>query len=208
MKKNLITQLLLALAALVFVLGLGASFSTSADAQGVVRNGGSGAGGGASNVGVAETLTTGMANPSSAGKVQAYLYSKNDAGTWDPVLSASTPSGAANTCYLSSAATTNATNCANAAAAIYDVSVINTTSTMYYLRLYNLAAAPTCSSSTGFVESIPIPHNSGNGAGVAKSFPIGRYYSAGLGFCLTANGSSTDNNAAATGLYVSIGYKN
>ena len=115
--------------------------------------------------------------------------------------------GGANTCYVSSAATTNATNCKASAGTLYDVSVVNTTSTLYYLRLYNLAAAPTCSSSTGFVESIPIPHNAGNGGGIQKPFPIGRNYSAGIGFCLTANGTSTDNNAAATGLYVSIGYK-
>src|SRR6476659_1166286 len=68
--------------------------------------------------------------------------------------------------------------------------------------MYNLAASPTCSSSTGFVESIPVPHNTGSGGGVVKTFPIGRNYSAGVSFCLTAGGTSTDNTSAATGLYI------
>lgn len=193
---------------LAFSVAVGVALGTATltSGQGVVRNGGSGGGGGASNVGTAETLTDAMSNPSSAGKVTAYLMCFNGT-TWDRCLSSDAPGGGANSCYVSSAATTNSTNCKSSAGTIYDVSVVNTTSTIYYLRLYNLAAAPTCSSSTGYVESIPIPHNSGNGGGLAKSFPIGRAYSAGIGFCITANGTSTDNNAAATGLYVSLGYK-
>lgn len=178
----------------------------TANAQGVVRNGGTGGGGGETNVGVAETLADSMANPSTAGKVTAYLMCFNGT-SWDRCLSSTAAGGGADTCYISSAATTNATNCKTTAATLYDISVVNTSSTIYYLRLYNLAAAPTCSSATGFVESIPIPHNTGSGGGVVKAFPIGRNYSAGLSFCLTAGGSSTDNTAANTGLYVSIGYK-
>ncbi len=114
--------------------------------------------------------------------------------------------GAANH-YTTSAASTNATSVkASAAGTIYDISVINTTATLYYLRLYDSAAAPTCSSATGFVETIPIPA-SATGAGVVRTFPVGRAYANGIGFCITAGGSSTDNTSAATGVYVSIGYK-
>ena len=113
--------------------------------------------------------------------------------------------GGANTCYITSAATTNSTNCKNAQGTIYDISLVNTTATLYYLRLYNLSAAPTCSSATGFVETIPAKA-SATGADVQRQHPVGRNYSAGIGFCLTGGGSSTDNTNAATGVYISIGY--
>lgn len=116
------------------------------------------------------------------------------------------PFGGSNTCYIPSAATTNATLCKNAPGTIYSISVINTTSALYYLRLYNLAVAPTCSSAIGFIESIPVPHNTGTGGGFVRPDPVGRSYGTGIGFCLTAGASNNDNVAAAAGLYVSIGY--
>ena len=106
-----------------------------------------------------------------------------------------------------SAASTNSTNVKNAAGTICDIHVINTTSTTYFLRLYNLAAAPTCSSATGAVDSIPIPNAAAAGAGVSLTFPMGTAYGTGIGFCLTGGGSDTDNTNAATGVYVSIDYK-
>lgn len=115
--------------------------------------------------------------------------------------------GGVSTCYLSSAASTNSTSCKASAGQLYNVRVINTTSTIYYLRLYNSSSAPTCSSATGFVESIPIPHGSGAGAGVANSLTIGQTFGTGLGFCLTGGGGSTDNTNAATGVYISLLYK-
>lgn len=111
-------------------------------------------------------------------------------------------------CYLTSAASTNATLCKAAPARLMNVKVLNTTSTVYYLRLYNLATAPTCSSATGFVETIPIGHNSGNvGGTVFINGASGEFYSTGLGFCITGGGSSTDNTNAGTGLYLTLDYK-
>jgi len=104
------------------------------------------------------------------------------------------------TCYLESAASTNATSCKGSAGGILAIHATNTTNTAYYLRMYNLASAPTCSSATGFVETIPIFANLPNGR--ATTSPQG--YSAGIGFCLTGGGSSTDNTAAATGVYITI----
>ncbi len=114
--------------------------------------------------------------------------------------------GGADTCYITSAASTNSTNCKASAGTVYDLSVVNTTATLFYLRLYNLSSAPTCSSATGFVESIPVPAST-SGAGIVRTFPVGRNYGTGIGFCLTGGGSSTDNTNAATGVYLSIGYK-
>lgn len=120
------------------------------------------------------------------------------------------------TCYLTSAATTNATICKASPGNVYGYSLMNTTATVYYLRMYNLAVPPTCSSATGFVESIPIPAST-SGAGVQRVEPNGQSLSntsgtstataAGIGFCLTAGGSSTDNSSAATGVYISLRIK-
>lgn len=118
-----------------------------------------------------------------------------------PVATATTTNGLTR-CYLTSAATNNSTNCKASAGNVYAILVTNTTTTTYYLRMYNLASAPTCSSSTGFVESIPALATAGNGyAGVIEAFTTG------IGFCLTANGTNNDNTNAATGVYIEILYK-
>jgi hypothetical protein len=111
------------------------------------------------------------------------------------------------TCVVQSAASTNATNCKNAAGLLYGIEIVNTTSTLYYLRLYNLSSSPTCSSATGFIRTVPIPHASGAGAGIANFYTVGETYGTGIGFCLTGGGSSTDNSNAATGVYVTLHYK-
>lgn len=118
-------------------------------------------------------------------------------------------SGGTSVCYLTSGASNNATNCKNAAGQLYGYDLINTTTTIYYLRIYNLSASPTCSSATGFVRTIPIPPASaaGGAGGIARSLAVGEAYGTGLGFCLTGGGSSTDNTNAATGVYVTLNYK-
>src|SRR5579872_2617329 len=59
-------------------------------------------------------------------------------------------------CVIVSAASNNATTCTASNTRFWGVQITNTTATIYYLRLYNLAAAPTCSSATGFIRSIPL----------------------------------------------------
>lgn len=109
-------------------------------------------------------------------------------------------------CYITSAASTNSTSCKGSAGNIYGFDLINTTATLYYLRLYNSSSAPTCSSATGFIRTIPIPA-SVTGAGITRDISAGEGYSTGIGFCLTGGGSSTDNTNAATGVYITIQYK-
>jgi hypothetical protein len=111
------------------------------------------------------------------------------------------------TCYITSAASTNSTSCKGSAGNVYTIRAINTTSTLYYLRLYNSSSAPTCSSATGFVETIPIPQSSGAGAGITTFNGAPQAYGTGIGFCLTGGGSSTDNTNAATGVYLTVLYK-
>lgn len=109
-------------------------------------------------------------------------------------------------CILVSAASTNATNCKASAGNIYGFRFVNTTGTLYYLRMYNLASAPTCSSATGFVETIPIPANA-SGAGIVAIEPMGEAYTTGVSFCFTGGSSSTDNTNAATGVFGTILYR-
>lgn len=118
-----------------------------------------------------------------------------------------TTANSALTSYLTSAASTNSTSVKGSAGNLYGISIINTTSTLYYLRMYNSSSAPTCSSATGFIESIPAPHNTGNGGGISRSWATPQGYTTGIGFCLTGGGSSTDNTNAATGVYITVLYK-
>lgn len=122
-----------------------------------------------------------------------------------PVTAANTANTALR-CTLISAASTNATNCKNAAGNVYGFRFVNTTATLYYLRMYNLSSSPTCSSATGFIETIPIPAST-SGAGIVAIEPMGEAYSTGIGFCFTGGSSSTDNTNAATGVFGTILYK-
>jgi len=174
------------------------------------------------------TPTDAFANPTTAGIQQDFLMGWNGT-TWDrlqvdasknlkilvnaalpagtntigSVNSAPATSGGATPCYLVSTASTNSTNCKNAAGQIYGYDFVNTTATIYYLRLYNASSAPTCSSATGFIRTIPILAT----GGIARDISVGEAYATGIGFCLTGGGSSTDNTNAAAGVYVTIHYK-
>lgn len=139
------------------------------------------------------------------------LHVVNDAnatviiGETVPVATATTTDTALR-CVLVSAASTNSTNCKGSAGNVYGYRFVNTTATLYYLRMYNSTNPPTCSSAAGFVESIPIPA-SASGAGIVAIEPMGEGYSTGISFCFTGGSSSTDNTNAATGVFGTILYK-
>lgn len=113
------------------------------------------------------------------------------------------PSDVATPYFLTSAASTNSTSVKGSAGTLHLVHLTNTTATTYYLRLYNSASAPTCSSATGFIRSIPVLATSVNGYAVK----VGETFGTGIGFCFTGGGSSTDNTNAATGVYISLDYR-
>jgi len=120
-------------------------------------------------------------------------------------VSTATTTDSLSTCYTASAASTNSTNCKGSAGNVYGIHVSNTTTTTYYLRMYNTSSAPTCSSSTGYVETIPA-FDTAKGS-VNGRMGLAQAYSTGISFCLTGGGSSTDNTNAATGVTVTILYK-
>lgn len=124
-----------------------------------------------------------------------------------PVNLASTTTGGCTPYGYQSAATNNATSIATGARTLCGLTAINTTGALQYLRLYNLSGAPTCSSATGFLYTVPIPAST-TGAGVA--IPLGTFgqaFGTGLAFCLTGGPSSTDNTNATTGIFVIASFK-
>lgn len=113
------------------------------------------------------------------------------------------------TSYTAAGATTNATSVKGSAGTVYGYSLTNTTATIYYLRMYNTPSAPPCSSSTGYVSTIPIPPAAAAGGAGGREITknIGQAFTTGIGFCITGGPSSTDNTNAATGVFVEILYK-
>jgi hypothetical protein len=176
--------------------------------------------------GVATTMGNGVAGTgvqrvAIASDNTAFSVNAIESGTWtvQPGNTANTTpwlvqtvagaTGGAVTCSGPSASGTNATTCKASAGTLYGYEVFNTTTTIYYLRLYNLASGPTCSSATGFMRSIPIPPATaaGGAGGAVRDFTIGEVFNTGIGFCLTGGGSSTDNTSVPVGLYLSLLYK-
>lgn len=100
--------------------------------------------------------------------------------------------------------TTNHANCKATAAIFKGVRAINTTGTLAYVRTYNLATDATCSSATGFVESIPVPAST-TGAGVIDVLS-NFAYSTGLAYCVTGGSSSTDNTAPPAGVMITLSF--
>jgi hypothetical protein len=120
-----------------------------------------------------------------------------------------TSAAAATACNILSGASTNSTSCKGSAGNVYGFDVYNTTTTVYYLRLYNTASAPTCSSATGFIRSVPIPPAASAGlvGGIVSNQIDGVNYGTGIGYCITGGSSSTDNTNAATGVFGEIRVK-
>jgi hypothetical protein len=105
-----------------------------------------------------------------------------------------------------SAASTNSTLALGRPTVLSDILTVNTTTTIYYLKLYNKATAPTCGTDVP-VWTVPIPYGASNsGGGVSHSSPAGMLFSLGLGFCLTSGIADNDTGAAATGITINLGF--
>lgn len=111
-------------------------------------------------------------------------------------------------CYIKGgtgtlADTTNHANCKATPGNFYGFRAINTSATLAYLKMYDLATDPTCSSATGFIESIPIPASAtGAGAIEPSNSPIA--YAAGIAYCVTGGSASTDNSAPPAGVFITL----
>lgn len=168
-----------------------------------------------------QPLPTGAATSALQSGVQATLgaVTVNRAAIYDntgnpvdwtapvPINIAATTTGGCTPYGYQSAASNNATSVATGARTLCGLTAINTTGTLQYLRLYNVSGAPTCSSATGFLYTVPVPAST-TGAGAALPLgPFGQAFSAGLSFCITGGPTSTDNTNATTGIFVVASYK-
>lgn len=108
---------------------------------------------------------------------------------------------------VTAATSTNATSVKTTAGRLLGIYLVNTTGTLQYIRFYNLAAAPTCSSAVGHVFAMPIPAST-SGAGFSMAFPDGGLaFSTGIAYCITAGPASTDVSTTIVGTYGVLNYK-
>lgn len=132
-----------------------------------------------------------------------------DANSYILASGAATATQAAGTttCFFPSAASNNAQFCKASAGNLYEIHLTNTTTTNYFLKLYNTTSAPTCSSATNFVETVPALGAAANGGVNGRINSPPQSFSSGIAFCLTGGGSNTDNTNAATGVYITLLFK-
>lgn len=105
--------------------------------------------------------------------------------------------------YLS-AATNNSTLVLSRSSVVKMIHAVNTTATLYYLKLYNKATAPVCGTDVPVFVS-PLPAAVSGGPPVSPDISDGILFPLGIGFCITAGIADNDNTAAATGVAVNLG---
>jgi len=105
-----------------------------------------------------------------------------------------------------SAASNNAAVIKAAPGVLFGVLLINSTSTVYYLKLYDQTSTPNPAADTPYM-TIPIPHSSGAGGGVVCPSLPGVPFNTGMAMVLVAGQGDTDNTAAATGVAINLFYK-
>lgn len=105
------------------------------------------------------------------------------------------------------AATTNSTNVKNAAGIITEISVYNSSATIAWLKLYDVAAAPTCGTGTP-VGRYMIPGASAGGAGSNVTISLGKNFATGISYCVTTGIADADTGAVAAATYtVNFSYR-
>jgi hypothetical protein len=106
-----------------------------------------------------------------------------------------------------SAASTNSTLVVSGSVQLRVLGLFNTTAAIYWLKLYDLAVAPTCGTSV-VKWKVPIPFGAANaGGGAVMPISDGLAFANGLGFCLTGLQADNDTTVAATGLALNFGIK-
>jgi len=109
---------------------------------------------------------------------------------WSVKISPQTTGGATNF-RINAAATTNATNVKASAGQVYGWCLTNAAAALRYVRLFNLATAPTVGTSTP-TQTIILAANGGE---VCQSFDFGIVYATGIAFDIT--GANGDSDATA-----------
>ena len=104
--------------------------------------------------------------------------------------------------YLS-AASTNQTNVKASAGTLLNVTAINTTATVYYLKLHDTASTPTAGT-TAVVQCYAIPAST-SGNGFTISVPM--TFANGIAFTLVGGIADNDTANAATGVTIDFVYR-
>jgi hypothetical protein len=110
-----------------------------------------------------------------------------------------------------SAANTNPTLVRAGNSLLKSLIVINTTTTLFFLKFFDTATLPTqttCGTNT-VVLKIPVPFGATNaGGGVAMAIsPDGLQFYNGIAFCLVGGIADSDTSNAATGVVINLGVK-
>lgn len=102
-----------------------------------------------------------------------------------------------------STASTNSTLVIAGNKALCSLSVSGVNTTIGFLKIYDTAVAPTCSSATGLKHVYPLQSPASVVGGYTLSLPTtGEIYVNGIGFCIVGGGTDTDNTNGPAGLFV------
>jgi hypothetical protein len=105
--------------------------------------------------------------------------------------------------YLS-AASNNSTLVLGRSSVVKMLVAVNTTATIYYVKLYNKATAPTCGTDVPVI-TVPVPALATGGPPVQLGVDDGLLFPLGVGFCIVAGIADNDNTSAATGVALNLG---
>lgn len=95
---------------------------------------------------------------------------------------------------VASAATTNAVNLKATAGQLYGIHVFNKSAAVKFLKLYNLAAAPTVGTDVP-IWTVPLPA----GGGFSERLPNGISFSTGIAYAITGAAADADTTAVGAG---------
>ncbi len=113
-------------------------------------------------------------------------------GAYAPFPAPSTPT------HILSAPGDNATSIKGSPGMVTLIVVTNTTDTLYYLKFYDTAAVPNCSSNT-VVLAVPVPSQA-----ISIPFPVGMSFLNGIGLCLVAGYNDNDDTPAQAGVVINV----
>lgn len=85
------------------------------------------------------------------------------------------------------------------------LAAVNTTTTIYYLKVYNTKATPVAGAGTPVLRIPLLPNNTNGGGLTGLGFDDSRF-TLGIGFCLTGGIADSDSSNAATGVALNFGY--
>jgi len=136
-----------------------------------------------------------------AALVGADLYYVRTPGSGAQSQTSDTP------CYINkgvgSVAAVDSQNCRNRSGRFLGLRMVNMSGMPAFLKLYNLATPPICTSANGLQEIIPIPNAGMNPSGIVD-ISSNYFYNTGLGYCLVGAGTAVDNSPPPAGVYGAI----